>query len=347
MLEKIVSAPSANTQPTPERILQTGLAFWASKTLLSAIELDVFTQLAAEPLQLEALRAKLALHPRAARDFFDALVALGFLAREGEVYSNSPDAELFLDRRKPSYVGGMLEMANSRLYPFWANLTEALRTGRPQNETRDGSGSPFEILYADPERLRTFLSAMSGISRGANIAIAERLPWVQYGTFADVGTAQGDLAVRIALRHAHLKGVGFDLPAVGQVFREYVSAHGLAGQLQFQDGDFFQHELPRVDAISMGHILHDWGLETKKMLIQKAYAALPEGGMLAIYDSLIDDERRVNSFGLLMSLNMLIETPAGFDYTGADCSAWMREAGFRETRVEHLVGPDSVAIGFK
>jgi hypothetical protein len=82
-------------------------------------------------------------------------------------------------------------------------------------------------------------------------------------------------------------------------------------------------------------------------LLQKAYGALPTGGALIVYEAIIDDERQGNAFGLLMSLNMLIETPGGFDYTGADCRAWMQEAGFRESYVEHLVGPDSMVVGIK
>ncbi len=97
----------------------------------------------------------------------------------------------------------------------------------------------------------------------------------------------------------------------------------------------------------MGHILHDWNLEEKKMLIAKAYDALPPDGALIICESLIVDERRSNAFGLLMSLNMLIELPGGFDYTDADCTGWLREAGFHETRVEHLIGADSMVVGIK
>jgi len=342
-----MSPTQTESHPTPERILQTGLAFWSSKTLLSAIELNVFTELAHGPLTLSELQNRLGVHDRGARDFFDALVALGFLARNGDCYRNSPDSDMFLDSGKPSYIGGMLEMANLRLYPFWGRLTDALRTGQPQNEARDGSGSPFDILYSDPARLESFLCAMTGISHGANLAIAKQLPWKRYATFVDVGTAQGDLAVQIALANPHLTGTGFDLQAVGSVFEEYVGTNGLSGRVRFQPGDFFKDALPNADAILMGHILHDWGLEDKRMLIRKAYEALPEGGMFAVYDALIDDDRSKNAFGLLMSLNMLIETPAGFDYTGSDCCGWLKEAGFRETRVEHLVGPDSVVIGIK
>jgi hypothetical protein len=109
----------------------------------------------------------------------------------------------------------------------------------------------------------------------------------------------------------------------------------------------FVDALPVGDVIVMGLILHDWDLEQKRRLIRKAYDVLPPSGALLVYETIIDDERRENAFGLLMSLNMLIETPGGFDYTGANCMGWMREAGFRETAVEHLVGPTSMVVGIK
>ncbi len=331
----------------PEHILQTGLAFWASKSLLSAIEMEVFTELAKHPDDLATLTGRLGLHPRGARDFFDTLVALGFLERHDGKYSNTPNADFFLDKRKPSYIGGILEMANSRLYPFWGGLTTALRTGMPQNEGAHGEPDIFAALYADPARLKQFLAAMSGISHGANMTIAAKFPWAKYKTAADVGTAQGDLIVQVTRANEHLSGIGFDLPEVAPVFEEYVEANGLAGRVQFRPGSFFTDPLPKADVIMMGHILHDWNLEEKKMLIRKAYEAIPEGGAMIAYDAIIDDDRSKNAFGLMMSLNMLIETNGGFDYSGADCIGWMKEAGFRETRVEHLVGPDSMVIGIK
>lgn len=332
--------------PSPDKILQIGLGFWASKTLLSAVELGVFSELAKQPQDLETLQSRLGLHPRSARDFLDALTALGFLKREGGVYSNTPDTGVFLDRNKPSYVGGLLEMANHRLYGFWGSLTEALRTGLPQNEVKGGVDT-FEKLYADPERLKGFLKAMTGISRGANMAIARTAPWGDYKTFVDIGCAQGDLAVQIAAANPHLKGIGFDLPEVGPIFEEYVEANGLKDRVSFVSGSFFTDDLPAADVVTMGHILHDWDLETKRMLIEKAYKALPSGGALVIYEALIDDDRSQNAFGLLMSLNMLIETPGGFDYTGADCQGWMKDAGFSRTSQQHLIGPDSMVVAIK
>jgi hypothetical protein len=332
---------------SPEPIMQVGTGFWASKTLLSAVELGVFTHLAEHPQDLETLRTRLGLHPRSARDFLDALVALGFLHRTDGVYRNTAATDAFLDKHKTSYVGGILEMANARLYGFWGHLTEALRTGEPQNETRHGGAPLFQQLCADPERLEQFAAAMTGTSRGVNLAIAERFPWADVATFADIGTAQGDTAVQIALAHPHLTGYGFDLPPLAPVFEGHARRHQVEGRLTFVPGDFFTDALPSVDVLVMGHILHDWNLEEKRSLLAKAYDALPDGGSLIVYEMMIDDDRSSNALGLLMSLNMLIETPGGFDFTPTECTGWMRDAGFRNARAEHLTGPYSMVVAVK
>jgi hypothetical protein len=331
---------------TADAIMQLGFGYWGSKTLLSAVELGLFTELAQGPLTLDAIRTRLGLHERSARDFLDALIALGMLQRDEGNYGNTLATDLYLDRAKPMYVGGMLEMMSARLFRFWADLTEGLKTGQPQNEAKSG-GDLFDTLYSDPERLEQFLAAMTGLSLGIAHALAGQFPWSQYQSFVDVGAAQGGLPVVLAQAHQHLTGVGADLPVVGPIFDRYVAAHGLRGRLRFAAVDFFSDPLPRADVVVMGHILHDWDLPTKKMLIGKAYDALPPGGSFIAFEALIDDDRRSNTFGLLMSLNMLVETRGGFDYTGADCAAWMREAGFEKTRVEHLSGPDSMVIGVK
>ena len=336
------------TEPRPDQILQVGTGFWASKILLSAVELELFTELAKHPETLPELSARLGLHARSARDFLDALLALGFLERRDGAYYNTPATDLFLDKRKASYMGGILEMANNRLYSHWGHLTTALRTGEPQNETRtEGGNNSFTTLYADPARLRGFLRAMTGVSRGANIAIAKKFPWTKYKSAVDVGTAQGDLITQVTLANPNIAGIGFDLPQVEPIFEDYVADNGLSDRIRFHPGSFWDMPIPNADVVMMGHILHDWNLEEKRLLIRKAFEALPTGGALIVYESIIDDNRSTNAFGLMMSLNMLIETRGGFDYTGADCIGWMKEAGFRETRVEHLVGPDSMVVGIK
>jgi SAM-dependent methyltransferase len=346
--DQTIAHPVDGTRPpvTPEAILQLGLGFWGSKALLSAVELGLVTELAEGPLEGAELAARVGCHPRGARDFLDALVALGMLEREDGRYANTAATDLFLDRSKPSYVGGLLEMANARLYPFWGRLTDALRTGEPQNEARTG-GDFFGALYADPERLRQFLHAMTGLSAGACAAIAAKFPFQRHGTVLDVGCAEGGLLVHLAQAHPHLRCVGLDLPPAREPFEDHVRAAGVDDRVEFVGADFFGHPLPAADVITLGHILHDWNREEKLRLLRNAYEALPDGGAVIVFESIIDDERRTHAFGLLMSLNMLIETPGGFDYTAADCRAWLAEAGFRETYSEPLVGPDSMVVGIK
>lgn len=332
---------------SPERIVQTAFSFWSAKVLLSAIEMEAFTEIARHPADLKTLEGRLGLHPRSSRDFLDCLVALGFLTRKEGVYHNTPESDLFLDKRKHSYIGGVLEMLNHRLYGFWGRLTEALRTGQPQNEVRDGMQPLFVALYADPARLRQFLGAMTGLSLGAAKALAGKFPWKNYRSVCDVGPAQGAALVEIVSANSHMSGIGFDLPEVGPIFEDYVEDRGLSAKIRFEPGSFFDRDLPKADVIVMGHVLHDWDLDTKRMLVRKAYEALPAGGAYIVHEALIDDDRSKHAFGLLMSLNMLIETSSGFDFSGADCEGWMREAGFGSVRVEHLSGPDWMVVATK
>ena len=340
------------SSPTPERILQTGMAFWGSKALLSAVELGLFTTLAQDgPLSGEQLRERLGLHPRAVPDFPDTLLALGFLERDGDgesaTYRNTAETAAFLDRRSPAYVGGILEMANARLYPFWGDLTEALKTGRPQNEIKHSGEPMFAKLYEDPARLEQFMAAMSGISAGNFTLLAERFDFRPYRTLADIGGATGQLACIVAARHPQLACTTFDLPAVTEIARRHIERRGLAQRVDARPIDFFGDPFPRADVITMGMILHDWNLEKKLALMRKAHEALPEGGCLIAVDNVIDDARRRNAFGLLMSLNMLIEFGDAFDYTGADFRGWCRDIGFSDIEILPLAGPASAGVAYK
>lgn len=338
-------------QITPSRIMETATAFFASKALLSAVKLGVFTALSGKSLSGKEIQKVLNLHDRGVYDFLDALVALGFLNREGLLetarYTNAPETEVFLDRNKPSYIGGFVEMANDRLYPFWGSLEEALLTGQPQNEIKHTGKSVFEELYAKPERLKQFMDAMSGISIGNFMALSRKFDFSPYSTLCDIGGAAAVLSVEVARQNPNMSCTSADLPAVEPIANEYIAAKGMNGRISTVNIDFFKDEFPKADVITMGMILHDWDLANKKMLIRKAYNALPEGGAFIAIEALIDDDRRKNAFGLLMSLNMLIEFGVAFDFTGADFEKWTKEAGFRRAEVIPLAGPSSAAIAYK
>jgi SAM-dependent methyltransferase len=331
--------------------MEVGMAFWPAKVLLSAIELRLFTELGSTSKTGGELQAALQLHPRANPDFFDTLVALRFLEREGDGhearYRNTTETAMFLDRQSPQFMGGFLEMANTRLYRFWGDLTEGLRTGSPQNEIKHTGASMFAELYRKPARLEQFMDAMSGISAGNFQALAEKFDFSRYRTLCDVGGATGQLSVLVARRHNHLRCTSVDLPAATAIAERKIAAAGLDGRVVARSLDFFAEPLPKADVITMGMILHDWNLAKKMHLVRAAYDALPPGGAFVVVENLIDDSRRENAFGLMMSLNMLVEFGDAFDFTAADFFGWCREAGFRTMEAIPLAGPASAGVAYK
>ena len=335
----------------PSHIMQGGMGFWPSKTVLSAVELELFTQLGSESMTGAEVAGRIGLHSRATYDFLDTLVALGLLERDGDGpdgrYRNTPDTAVFLDKNSPAYIGGILEMANARLYRFWGDLTEALQTGSPQNEIKHTGKAMFEELYSDPARLEQFMGAMAGISRGNFEALAQEFDFSRYRTVCDVGGATGVLSMVLARHHPHLACTTYDLPVVAPIAERAIAAAGLSDRVSVASGDFFADEFPKAEVITMGLILHDWNLDRKLQLIRSAYDALPEGGAFIVVENLIDDARRENAFGLMMSLNMLIEFGDAFDYTGADFAGWCKDTGFSEVEILPLTGPASAGIAYK
>lgn len=335
----------------PSKIMQVGMGFWASKTLLTAVNMKLFTLLAKGKLSGQEIQKELGLHKRSLFDFLDTLVALGFLNRSGlkdsAMYSNSEDSDLFLDKNKLSYIGGILEMANNRLYPFWNNLEEGLKTGKLQNEAKGGGKSIFEEIYADEVTLKEFLHAMGGVQAGNFMSLAHNFDFSKYQTLCDMGGSGANLSIHIVENNEHMQCISFDLPPVHPIATENVNKLGLSDRISIRSGDFFIDDFPNADVITMGNILHDWGTNDKLILIKKAYNALPKGGALIVIENIIDNERNKNAFGLMMSLNMAIETDEGFDFTASDFDKWAKEAGFKETKVMPLTGPSSAVIAIK
>jgi predicted O-methyltransferase YrrM len=343
---------TANTAAlSPARIMEVGIGFWPSKVLLSAIGLGLFTELGKGAKTGAELRDALQLHPRSDPDFFDTLVALRFLERDGDgpeaKYRNTPESGAFLDRNSPTFMAGFLEMANDRLYRYWGDLDEALKTGQPQNEIKHTGAPMFAELYSKPERLEQFMDAMAGISVANFQAFAEKFDFSRYKTVTDVGGATGLLSMCVARRHPHMRCTSTDLPEATAIAARKIEQAGLTDRIATQPIDFFTDQIPPADVVTMGMILHDWNLEKKMMLIRKAYDALPDGGAFVAVENIIDDARRENAFGLMMSLNMLIEFGDAFDFTGSDFDGWCREVGFKRTEVIQLAGPASAAVAYK
>ena len=328
----------------PRHIFDAAYGFWRSKALFAAIEIDLFSVLADEPLGVETLAIRTGVHNRAARDFFDSLVALNILERdEAGRYRNTTESDRYLVRQRPTYIGGLLKHLSRRHYNNWNLLTRALATGEPQSTLGTAS---YAGLYADGGAQELFLEGMTAGSLLAAQALAQAFPWSKYKTFIDIGTAEGCVPVEIARVHAHLSGGGFDLPPVKPVFASYIRRQGMSDRLSFYPGDFFVDPLPMADVLVMGRILHNWDPPVRAMLLEKAYRAIAPSGALIIYDPLIDEERR-QPHGLLSSLNMLIETRAGSEYTAAECRSWLAEAGFENISSAPLADVHKAVFGYK
>jgi hypothetical protein len=335
-----------NKPITPEHIFKIAYAFREAKTLFSAVELGVFTALADGPMEYDSLRNRTGLHERGAHDFLDSLVALGLLYRQEDGrYRNTPEADIYLSRCSASYVGGQIDHLNMREYPYWMFLTRALQTGHPQFADRPQGN--HGALCSNPAETETFAQTISRCTLAVARALATRFPWKDYNTVVDIGSAEGCLPVQIAQFHWHISGGGFDLAPVGPIFNAYVNNHGLSQRLRFYPGDFLVNPLPAADVLVMGRILHNWELPTKKMLLAKAYAALPPGGALIVYERLVDDDRKESKAGLLGSLNTLVMTENGFDYSASECFGWMKETGFERVWAEPLTADQSMVVGVK
>jgi hypothetical protein len=343
-----VAGPVLRHFARPQNILEVGMAFWSSRVVLTAVEFGVFTALAAGPLSTQEIMNKLGWHPRAAGPVLDALVGLGLLRRDrAGLYSNSRRGALFLDRAKPSYLGGLMELSSKRLFNLWSGLGGLLQTGRPEAGEERGDNEFFSSLYSDPAALRSFLVGMTGISTGEAMLIAARFPWKRFRTFVDIGAAQGALPVRVALTHPHLSGASYDLAAVGPIFEEYVASFALGERLGFIPGDMNGGPLPSADVVCFGHVLHGYGETKRRELIAKAYAAVPPGGALLVYDAMVDPDRRHNFASHLSSLNIMLETRDGFEAMTTQCADWLRTTGFVGVTTQHLIGPTSMVFGYK
>ncbi|MBV9160811.1 MAG: hypothetical protein JO281_04465 [Pseudonocardiales bacterium] len=309
-------------------LIELGTAFWAAKTLLSAVEVGLFTALATGPADEPALSHRLNLHPRCSRDFLDALVALGVLERAAGSYRNTAAADRYLDEQKATYIGGWMRLASKHLFRAWSGLTESLRTGKPHIGW--DSQDYFERLYEDLEERRSFMAAMDAWTTNIAVELAEGLDWREHTTFVDVGGARGNLAACLIDAVPHLRGTVFDMPEIAPLFEEHITERGATDRIDFVAGNFFTDPLPTADVLLFGHILHDWDAAKRRILIKKAHDTLQPGGIVVIYDRMIDDDRRENATALLTCLNLLVLTPAGSEYTVAEGRSYARDAGFAE-----------------
>lgn len=335
------SAPPVDAQA----LTRLSSSYAQARILHSAVEVGLFELLSQGPLNVDEIRTRLDLHPRLLRDFLDAVAALGLIRKEGAQYAIDPEAARFLvPGGGPVYLGARIRTAAQRHYHTWGRLTDALRGGEPQAGV---GGDAFATLYSNPEATRNFLIHMDANNGMVGPQLAEAVDWSAYKSFVDVGGARGNVASHLVRKHPHLAGGVFELPAVRPFFEEYMAELGLTGKVVFHGGDFFTAPMPAADVLVFGHVLHDWSESDRQQLLNRAYAALPPGGAVVVYDQMLD-EQAPDLRSLIGSLNVGLITTGGSEYTVPECRVWVEKAGFAfasATRLES--GNDTVVVGVK
>ena len=335
--------------PSPVPLMALSTGFWAFKTLAAAHEFDLFTRLSnGASTTCPELAQALGLHPRPAEMLLTGCAALGLLEKSDGRYRNAPISEAYLVRGKPHYFGGWVEMADKRLYAGWGKLTEALRTNRPTTWDPAVQSSLFD--GEDPKMLALFWEAMHSLSTMTARKLGEAVDFGHSQRLLDIGGGSGAFDIELCRRYPQLRATVFDLPHVVEIAAGKVAQAGLSGRIQTAPGDFFgaapfpaDHD---VHLLSM--ILHDWDEAKDRALLRRSYEALPGGGMVVVSELLVNDDKTGPAPAALMSLNMLIETE-GRNYTPAEYTEWMEDAGFRgvETVWFDAPGANGAVIGRK
>lgn len=335
---------------TPVPLMQLATAFWAFKTLAAAHELDLFTRVSTSGgISPPELSQHLGIEARPAEMLLTGCAALGLLEKDGARYRNSPLAEKFLVRGTPYYFGGFVEMLDKRLYPGWGKLLEAVRTNRPTTWDPDRQKSLFEA--EDPAMLATFWEAMHSLSTFTARVLGEAIDFSSFTRLLDVGGGSAAFDIELCRQYPRLRATVYDLPFVTGIAAEKVAAAGLQDRITMARGDFFADpSYPSGhDVILLSMIMHDWDEARDREILRKCYQALPSGGAVIISELLVNDAKSGPAPAALMSLNMLIETEGGRNYSPAEYSAWLDALGFRDIRTAwfEAAGANGAVIGYK
>jgi hypothetical protein len=344
--------------------------FWVSKTLMTAIELEVFTKLSANNdngVDINQLQNILEMDMRPTEVFTTALVSLGLLKiiesnattsvgsidfNNNKRYSNSELADTFLVKGKPSYMVYFITMFYKRLYKSWNKLSVSLKTNKPIAEKEGGDA---EAMFNQSrstqsiEQIQKFTHSMFGISVGPAIALTKVFNFSKHKKMMDIGGGSGVYAIQVVKDNPNMTAIVLDLEPVCQVADQYIKQFNLQQKISTKPLDFFKEEFPKdCDVAFLSHIIHDYDEEKCKLLLKNIYDSLPhENGIILISEWLLNDKKTGPIPAALMGLNMMIETSGGRNYSFAEISKMLSGVGFLDIEKRSLAGPAEIIIGHK
>ena len=335
---------------SPISLMQLASSFWAFKTLSTAVELDLFTHMAQSgSLTVEQFAAVHGFAARPAEMLLAGCASLGLLQRSGSGYGNTALAAEFLVRGRPYYFGGFVTMLDKRLYAGWDKLPDAMRNNRPTTWDPSKHSSLFD--GADPAMMATFWEAMHSLSTFTARTLGEAVDFSRFRRLLDVGGGSAAFDIELCRRYPQLRTTVYDLPFVTEIATRNVREAGLDGRIAMHGGNFFTDpQFPAGhDIVLFSMIMHDWDEQQDRELLRKCYQTLPSGGIVVICELLVNDEKTGPPAAALMSLNMLVETEGGRNYTPSEYRGWLEATGFRNVEVKwfEAAGANGVVIGHK
>jgi len=359
-----LESPPNNISPSP--IMQMATGFWVSKTLMTAVELGVFTKLSAyqkdsdsKSMTMREFQNIIGIEEsRPAEAFTTALVSLGLLKvnknkNEEKVFANSEVSSMFLDKSKSTYIGDVIAMFDERLYKRWDKLSEALKTNKPIGERQ---GEDIESIFdkaksnQEVEQLQKFTHAMHGVSIAPAMALAKNVDFSNHKKMMDIGGGSGVYAIQVVANSPNnMSAVVLDSKPVCQVADGYIKQYNLQNKVQTMTFDFFKDQLPNdCDVAFLSHVIHIFDKDKNITLLKKIHDSLSnENGIIIISEWLLNDEKTGPISSALMGLTMIIENSKGRGYSYIEISEMLTEAGFKNIEKRPLIEPAEIVIGYK
>ncbi len=338
-----------SVDPTP--VLDLITAFRRSKTLFAALELGVFEALdgsdQVEGRSLDQLQVELRCDRGALERLLDACVGLQLLRRVGARYTNTELTKVYLCQSSPQRLSGYIRFSNEVSWKLWTHLEDAVREGTHRwKQTYGGDGPIFSHFFRTEQTKREFLMGMHGFGVISSPKVVRAFDLSRFKTLADLGAATGHLVIAACETYGELQGTVFDLPDAIPLAREIVALSDAKARIDFVAGDFFSDALPPADLYALGRIIHDWNETKIERLLQRIYAALPEGGALLIAEKLINPERDGPDWGQMQDLNMLCCTE-GRERTLAEYTELLKSNGFRAVEGKITGAPVDAILAIK
>jgi SAM-dependent methyltransferase len=321
---------AAATKVDTTRLQGMARAYCQTAVLYAAIDVGLFTHVAAGHTTEAALGEAMAMTPLNVERLVTACLAMGLLVWEGIELRNAADVERFLVEGSPRYAGPWMFMTRPQV-PGWFEMTERLRDTRAPNVL----GRYAEMTV---DEARRYHEATYSVGMGAGRRFTQQVDLGGRRKLLDLGGGSGAYSIQAVKKWPQLTAVVFDLPPVVEVTGEFLQRNGVADRVQVAAGDFTSDPLPMgVDAVVMASNLPIYDGEVIAHVVAKAHGALVPGGEMHLVGEMLDDDRTGPLDAALWGLSELINGSAGRAHTIAECVGYFASAGFEAIEVSEFV----------